>query len=130
MQPLHGVHIYVAGDRLANLIADGHRARVVHATPDACVVTICASLRNAGVRPARLSRRRQCEARDLLARQQTSKPALFGSATAYAALGDKDEAFRLLFRLADERDSLNYVKTILVSKTCTRILDGRCCFVA
>lgn len=50
------------------------------------------------------------EARDLLARQQTSKPALFPSATAYAALGDKDEAFRLLFKLSDERESLNYVK--------------------
>ena len=61
MQPLHGVRIHVAGDRLAHLIADGHRARVVHATPDACVVTICASLRTACVRPARLSRRRQCE---------------------------------------------------------------------
>ena len=54
---------------------------------------------------------RTSEARDLLARLQTSKPALFASATAYAALGDKDEAFRLLFKLADERDSLNYVKT-------------------
>ena len=51
------------------------------------------------------------EAQDLLARQHASKPALFASATAYAALGDKDEAFRLLFKLADERDSLNYVKT-------------------
>jgi TolB-like protein/DNA-binding winged helix-turn-helix (wHTH) protein len=51
------------------------------------------------------------EARALLARQQASKPALFASATAYAALGDRDEAFRLLFKLSDERDSLNYVKT-------------------
>jgi TolB-like protein/DNA-binding winged helix-turn-helix (wHTH) protein/Tfp pilus assembly protein PilF len=51
------------------------------------------------------------EARALLARQHTSKPTLFASATAYAALGDRDEAFRLLFKLSDERDSLNYVKT-------------------
>ena len=51
------------------------------------------------------------QARALLARQQTSKPALFASATAYAALGDRDEAFRLLLKLCSERDSLNYVKT-------------------
>jgi len=29
MQPLHGVHIYLASDGLANSIADGHRARAV-----------------------------------------------------------------------------------------------------
>ena len=32
-------------------------------------------------------------------------------ATTYAALGDKDEAFRLLFQVTEERDGLNYVKT-------------------
>jgi hypothetical protein len=32
-------------------------------------------------------------------------------AQAYAVLGNKDEAFRLLFRHAEERNGLNYVKT-------------------
>jgi TolB-like protein/DNA-binding winged helix-turn-helix (wHTH) protein/Tfp pilus assembly protein PilF len=32
-------------------------------------------------------------------------------AQVYAALGDNDEAFRLLFRYADDPDGLNYVKT-------------------
>jgi TolB-like protein/DNA-binding winged helix-turn-helix (wHTH) protein/Tfp pilus assembly protein PilF len=58
---------------------------------------------------ARMGRRD--EAKEILARQQTSTPALFSSATAHAALGNKDEAFQLLFKLSDERDSLNYVKT-------------------
>jgi hypothetical protein len=32
-------------------------------------------------------------------------------AQVYAALGNNDEAFRLLFRHAEQRNSLNYVKT-------------------
>jgi len=39
----------------------------------------------------------------------TSPPAQL--AQAYAVLGNNDEAFRLLFRHADERNGLNYVKT-------------------
>ena len=41
--------------------------------------------------------------------RNTSPPAQL--AQAYAVLGDKEEAFRLLFRHADERNGLNYVKT-------------------
>jgi TolB-like protein/DNA-binding winged helix-turn-helix (wHTH) protein/Tfp pilus assembly protein PilF len=51
------------------------------------------------------------EARRVLDRQWTSKLPWFEPATAYAALGDKDEAFRLLFGMLEERDSLNYVRT-------------------
>ena len=49
------------------------------------------------------------EARRILDR--TIKLPWFEPATAYAALGDNDEAFRLLFGMLEERDSLNYVKT-------------------
>ena len=41
--------------------------------------------------------------------RNTSPPAQL--AQAYAVLGNNDEAFRLLFRHAEERDGLNYVKT-------------------
>src|SRR4030095_7287603 len=41
--------------------------------------------------------------------RNTSPPAQL--AQAYAVLGNNDEAFRLLFRHADERNGLNYVKT-------------------
>ena len=39
-EPLHGVSIDVHGDRLAQGVADGDRARVVHAAPDSGVVSI------------------------------------------------------------------------------------------
>jgi hypothetical protein len=41
--------------------------------------------------------------------RDTSPPAQM--AQAYAVLGNSDEAFRLLFKHAEERNSLNYVKT-------------------
>jgi hypothetical protein len=41
--------------------------------------------------------------------RDTSPPARV--AQAYAVLGNNDEAFRLLFKHAEERTSLNYVKT-------------------
>jgi hypothetical protein len=41
--------------------------------------------------------------------RNTSPPAQL--AQAYAVLGNNDEAFRLLFRHAEERNGLNYVKT-------------------
>jgi tetratricopeptide (TPR) repeat protein len=50
------------------------------------------------------------EARRMLQElKATTDPASFATAPvafAYAALGDKDEAFRLLFRLVDERNNL------------------------
>jgi len=51
------------------------------------------------------------EARRMLDRQATTKSPRFEAATAHAALGDSDEAFRLLFGMLEERDTLNYVKT-------------------
>jgi tetratricopeptide (TPR) repeat protein len=51
------------------------------------------------------------EARRILDRHRTIKLPWFEPATAYAALGDHDEAFRLLFGMLEERDSLNYVRT-------------------
>jgi tetratricopeptide (TPR) repeat protein len=51
------------------------------------------------------------EARKILDRLSTNKSLRFEPATAYAALGDHDEAFRLLFGMLEERDSLNYVRT-------------------
>ena len=41
--------------------------------------------------------------------RNTSPPSQL--AQAYAALGNNDEAFRLLFKHAEERNGLNYVKT-------------------
>ena len=70
------------------------------------------------------------EARRILRTRWTSKPEWLEWAAAYAALDDKDEAFRLLFRMFEERDGLNYVKPIRAWTACTRILDGTCCFVA
>ena len=55
MEALHGVSIDVAGDRLAHGVADGDRARIVHAAPDPGVVPVRARLRDAGVRAVRLS---------------------------------------------------------------------------
>jgi len=57
---------------------------------------------------ARMGKRK--EANQLLATLRTTSP-LVRLAQAYAVLGNDDEAFRLLFRLADERNALNYVKT-------------------
>ena len=51
------------------------------------------------------------EARRILRTGRTSKTDWLASAAAYAALDDKDEAFRMLFRMFEERDGLNYVKT-------------------
>src|SRR5258707_9756134 len=52
---LHRVFVDVSGNRLALGVADLHRARIVHAAPDPCVVPVRARLGNAGVRAARLS---------------------------------------------------------------------------
>lgn len=51
------------------------------------------------------------EARRILDLQRTQGSQWFVLATTYAALGDNDEAFRLLFQATEERDALNYVKT-------------------
>lgn len=51
------------------------------------------------------------EARRILDLQRTRGSQWFVLATTYAALGDNDEAFRLLFQVSEERDALNYVKT-------------------
>jgi tetratricopeptide (TPR) repeat protein len=51
------------------------------------------------------------EARRILELQRTRGSQWFVLATTYAALGDNDEAFRMLFQVTEERDSLNYVKT-------------------
>ena len=51
------------------------------------------------------------EARRILQAQRTTKWLWVESATVYAALGDRDEAFRSLSRMFEERDGLNYVKT-------------------
>ena len=51
------------------------------------------------------------EARRMLDLQRTKGSQWFVLATTYAALGDNDEAFRLLFQVTEERDALNYVKT-------------------
>jgi TolB-like protein/DNA-binding winged helix-turn-helix (wHTH) protein/Flp pilus assembly protein TadD len=58
---------------------------------------------------ARMGRRDQ--ARQVLPLRQTSKRAWLSLAAAYAALDDREEAFRLLFDSIEERDGLNYVKT-------------------
>ena len=50
------------------------------------------------------------EAKQILTASRNSSPPA-QLAQAYAVLGDNDEAFRLLFRHAAERKSLNYVKT-------------------
>jgi TolB-like protein/Flp pilus assembly protein TadD len=57
---------------------------------------------------ARMGKRDEAN-RAVAAARNTSPPAQL--AQAYAVLGDNDEAFRLLFRHADERNGLNYVKT-------------------
>jgi TolB-like protein/DNA-binding winged helix-turn-helix (wHTH) protein/cytochrome c-type biogenesis protein CcmH/NrfG len=54
---------------------------------------------------------KRAEAKRLLDDPSMSNSALIKVAAAYAALGDADEAFRRLFKLAEEGDSLNYVKT-------------------
>jgi TolB-like protein len=67
------------------------------------------------------------EARRILRTPRTTKWPLMESATVYAALGDKDEAFRSLSRMFEERDGLNFVKTDPRFDACTRIPDGRPC---
>src|SRR5262245_34222682 len=51
----HRVRTDVLGDRLAFGVADGDRARVVHAAPDAGVVSVFPGLRDARVGAARLA---------------------------------------------------------------------------
>jgi TolB-like protein/DNA-binding winged helix-turn-helix (wHTH) protein/Tfp pilus assembly protein PilF len=51
------------------------------------------------------------KARQLLSLGPTNNRPLLSYAAAYAALADRDEAFRLLFYSAEERDTLNFVKT-------------------
>lgn len=58
---------------------------------------------------ARMGRRDK--ARQVLRLGQTSTRAWLPFAAAYAALDDRDEAFRLLFNSVEEHDGLNYVKT-------------------
>jgi tetratricopeptide (TPR) repeat protein len=57
---------------------------------------------------ARMGKRDEAN-RAVAAARNTSPPAQL--AQAYAVLGNNDEAFRLLFRHAEERNGLNYVKT-------------------
>jgi TolB-like protein/DNA-binding winged helix-turn-helix (wHTH) protein/Tfp pilus assembly protein PilF len=58
---------------------------------------------------ARMGRRDK--ARQVLPLRQASRREWLRLASAYAALEDRDEAFRLLFDSVEERDGLNYVKT-------------------
>ena len=58
---------------------------------------------------ARMGRREM--ARHVLPLRLTGKREWLSFAAAHAALGDRDEAFRLLFSSVAERDSLNFVKT-------------------
>ena len=51
------------------------------------------------------------EARRILRTPRATRWSWMESATVYAALGDKDEAFRSLSRMFEEREGLNYVKT-------------------
>ena len=51
------------------------------------------------------------EARRILRAPRAAQVGVDESATVYAALGDKDEAFRSLSRMFEEREGLNYVKT-------------------
>ena len=51
------------------------------------------------------------EARRILRTPRATKWSWMESATVYAALGDKDDAFRSLSRMFEEREGLNYVKT-------------------
>ena len=51
------------------------------------------------------------EARRILRARRSTHWPWFESATVYAALGDKDEAFQSLARMFEERDGLNFVKT-------------------
>ena len=57
---------------------------------------------------ARMGRRSEAN-RIVAALRDTSPPAQV--AQAYAVLGNHDEAFRLLFKHAEDRNGLNYVKT-------------------
>ena len=57
---------------------------------------------------ARMGKRDEAN-RILMPLRETSQPSQL--AQAYAVLGNNDEAFRFLFRHAEERNSLNYVKT-------------------
>lgn len=58
---------------------------------------------------ARMGKRK--EARQILDALPKTRRYYSGFAGVYAALGDKDEAFRLLFMLSEQRPMLNYTKT-------------------
>ena len=58
---------------------------------------------------ARMGNRQK--ARQILALGEASRRTWLSMASAYAALGEHDEAFRLLFKSVDERDGPNYVRT-------------------
>ena len=58
-EQLHRIAIDVVGDRFANAVADLDCTRVVHSTPYSRVIAVGACLRNAGIRTARQTGRRQ-----------------------------------------------------------------------
>ena len=58
-KPLHRVSIDVVSNPLADGVADGDRARIVHAAPDPGVIPVGARVHNARVCPTRLPGRRQ-----------------------------------------------------------------------
>ena len=68
------------------------------------------------------------KARQVLAPGETTRGQWLSVAAVYAALGARDEAFRLLFKGVAERDGLNYVRTDPASTPCIRIGDGQCSF--
>ncbi len=51
------------------------------------------------------------KARQVLALGETTRASWLPVAAAYAALDDRDEAFRLLFKAVEEHDGLNYIRT-------------------
>jgi tetratricopeptide (TPR) repeat protein len=51
------------------------------------------------------------KARQVLSLGRTSNRTWLSRVSAYAALGERDDAFRLLFTSVEERDGLNFVKT-------------------
>jgi hypothetical protein len=65
-------------------------------------------LRSDGMHPARIARVYALMGRHREARQMLSglKAEAFDIAAAYVALGDRDEAFRILDKAVEERDSL------------------------
>ena len=71
---------------------------------------------------------KQREARQMLS---GLKAEAFDIAAAYAALGDKDEAFRILEKAFEERTRcLCTLRRTPALTTCIPIRVGKCCFVA